>query len=155
MVSALKKLSANELELLYKAPILVSILIAGADGNIDRKEITEAILSAEKKTTRRSSLIATLFQEIAQDFEDKLKILLQQYPYKSSERNPMIVKELEQLNPLWAKIDPAFADEFYKTLLNISSRIASSSGGILGYNAIGSEESRFIKLEMIKNPSST
>lgn len=155
MVSELRKLSANELELIYKAPILVSILIAGADGTIDRKEIKEAIQFAERKIAKGSPSLSRLFEEIVQDFEDKLKILLQKYPHKSSLRNPMIAEELGQLNSVWAKIEPTFAQEFYNALLSISKHIASSSGGILGYNTVGSEEARFMSLNMINNPSST
>ena len=155
MVSELRKLSTDELELIYKAPILVSILIAGADGTIDRKEIKEAIQFAEKKIAKGSPSLSRLYEEIVQDFEDKLKILLQKYPHKSALRNPMIAEELGQLNLLWTKIEPTFAKEYHNALLSISKHIASSSGGILGYNSVGSEEAHFVPLTMITNPSST
>lgn len=141
------------MELVYKAPILVSILIAGADGNIDRKEIKEAILFAESKISTKGSSVSRFFGEVAQDFEDKLKIVLQQYPYESTQRNPLIIEELSQLNPLWSKMDKPFANEFYKTLLGISKKIASSSGGILGYNSVGSAEAKYLKLKMLNDPS--
>jgi hypothetical protein len=54
---------------------------------------------------------------------------------------------------LWKKLDPSFAQEFYKTLLSIAESIAASSGGVLGYNAVGEEEARYIKLGMIKDPA--
>ena len=154
MISELKSLSSLEQELIFKAPILVCILIAGADGNIDRKEIRKAIEFAEKKTVKLNSAVSFVFIDIAQDFEDKLKILLQQYPFKSQERNPIIVNELSGLNSIWGKIDSAFASEFYNTLLSISNQIASSSGGIMGYNTVGSEEARYLNLDMISKPAS-
>ncbi len=49
MVKELEKLSGKEVELMLKAPILLCILIAGADGTIDRKEIKEAIHVTVKK----------------------------------------------------------------------------------------------------------
>lgn len=149
----LNKLSNSDKELLYKAPILVCILIAGADGTIDRKEIREAIQFAEKKIAKSRSMVSALLREIIQDFEDKLKILLQHYPYDSKDRNPMLVKELAQLNHLWKRLDPEFAQEFFKTLKSISEHIAKSSGGILGYNTVASEEAKYIHLDMISNPS--
>jgi hypothetical protein len=155
MVPELRRLTANEMELIYKAPILVSILIAGADGTIDRKELREAIEFAEKKIGKASKSLSIVFREIAQDFEDKLKILLQQYPYESTQRNPLIVEELSQLNTVFKKTESTFAHEYYGTLLHISDRIANSSGGILGYNSVGSEEAQFVNLSMIKDPTAT
>jgi hypothetical protein len=155
MVPEIHSLNPHEMELVYKAPILVCILIAGADGKIDRKEIQEAIRHAEKRKNRSASSVSVLFHEIAQDFEDKMKIVLQNYPYESTQRNPLIAEELAELNAIWPKIDPAFAEEFYKTLLGLAEKIAGSSGGLLGYNSIADEEARYIKLSMIKNPAST
>lgn len=155
MVPELHNLTPSEMELMYKAPILVCILIAGADGKIDRKEIKEAVRLAEKRKNRSVSTVSDVFLEVAQDFEDKMKILLQNYPYESTQRNPLIVEELAQLNTVWPKIDRAFAAEYYNALLGLAEKVAESSGGLLGYNTIADEEARYIKLNMINNPAST
>jgi hypothetical protein len=153
MIPELDRLTASEVELLYKAPMLVCILIAGADGNIDRKEIQRAMEFAERKHRRSLSSVSVLFKEISKDFEDKIKILIQGYPYETTQRTPLLVEELTSLNLLWKKLDPSFAQEFYKTLLSIAESIAASSGGVLGYKAVGEEEARCIKLGMIKDPA--
>jgi hypothetical protein len=153
MIPELDRLTSSEVELVYKSPILVCILIAGADGKIDRKEIKEALSFAEKKQRVSVSSVSALFKEITKDFEDKLKSLIQSYPYETTQRTPMIVEELAGLNEIWRKVDPSFAHEFYKTLLSISESIATSSGGLLGYKSVGSEEARYLKLTMIKDPS--
>lgn len=132
--------------------MLVCILIAGADGKIDKKEINQAMIFAEKKQRRSLSSVSVLFREISKDFEDKLKSLIQSFPYEATQRNPLIVEELAEINQILRKIDPSFAQEYYKTLLSIAESIATSSGGLLGYNSIGSEEAHFIKLSMIKDP---
>lgn len=153
MSSVFARLEDHEIELLHKAPILVCILIAGADGTIDRKEIKEAIRFAEKKNRQASSSLAELFHEIFSDFEDKLKIVMQGYPYESTQRTPMLVEELAQLNAVWPKLAPEFAKEFYNTLKDIASKVAESSGGLLGYKSIGEEEARYVHLPMIQQPA--
>jgi hypothetical protein len=153
MVPELDRLTSSEVELVYKSPMLVCILIAGADGRIDKKEIRGAIEFAEMKQQTSLSSVSVLFHEVAKDFEDKVKILIQQYPYELTQRNPLIVEDLAGLNQIWPKIDPNFARELYLSLLRIAEKIASSSGGLLGYKTIGNEEAKFIKLPMIKNPS--
>lgn len=152
MIEELSKLSASEQELMYKSPLLVCILIAGADGNIDRKEIKKAMTIVQKKQTGDGA-VATLFKELAQDFEDKIKVIEQGYPYESTQRTPLIVSDLEGLNALWKKLPVSFATEFYTILLMLAQEVAASSGGVLGMHSIGSEEARLIKLDMIHNPS--
>jgi hypothetical protein len=133
--------------------MLVCILVAGADGRIDRKEIKGAIQFAEMKQQKSLSSVSIIFKEVAKDFEDKLNIIFQQYPYELTQRNPLIIEELAGLNSIWPKIDPGFAKEYYQSLLSIAEKIASSSGGVLGYKSIGSEEAKYLKLPMVKNPS--
>ncbi len=153
MVAELSKLSAQELELVYKAPLLVCILIAGADGDIDRKEIRKAITIVQKKKKGTDS-VSLLFKEVAQDFEDKLKVLEQGYPYEATQRTPLLTEELNGLNSLWSRVPSAFAKGYYDILLMLAQEVAASSGGLLGMKSIGSEEAKLVKLGMIKNPVS-
>jgi hypothetical protein len=153
MIPEFQNLKDNEIELVYKAPIVVCILIAGADGTIDKKEIKGAIQFAEKKHRRSLSSVATLFKEIGTDFEDKLKILVQSYPFESTQRNPLVIEELSELNELWLKLERSFTVEYYQTLRDIAEKIASSSGGLLGYKSVGAEEAKYMTLPMVKDPS--
>jgi tellurite resistance protein len=75
MIPEFQTLTDSETELMLKAPILVCILIAGADGDIDRKEIKEAI-AIVRKEKKNHTLLSGFFREMAQDFEDKIKILI-------------------------------------------------------------------------------
>jgi hypothetical protein len=151
MIREFDKLTDQETELLFKAPFLVCILIAGADGTIDKKEIKGAISIAEKKH-KKVGIMSPYFKELTQDFEDKLKILIQSYPYESTQRSPLIVAELSGLSNLWTKLPKEFASEFYVTLLDIAQGIASSSGGMLGIRSVDAEEAKYLQLNMIQKP---
>jgi hypothetical protein len=147
MISEFNNLNDREIELMLKAPILVCILIAGADGTIDQKEIKEAIAVARKNTGKKGSL-STYFKDLSEDFEDKLKITIQGYPYESTQRTPLIIEELTEL----PKFEKTFAQSFYDSLRDIAEKIASSSGGLLGIKSVGSEEARYISLPMLQKP---
>lgn len=151
MIKEFEKLADAEVELMLKAPLLACILIAGADGTIDRKEIKEAIAFA-RKVSRSHSILEEYFKEVSQDFEDKLKVLIQAYPYESTQRNPLIISELAGLNSLWVKLGPDFSAHFYTMLKNLATKVAASSGGLLGIKSIGAEEARFVQLPMIQQP---
>jgi hypothetical protein len=151
MIREFEKLNNQETELLYKAPFLVCILIAGADGTIDRKEIKGAISIAQKKY-KKASILTPYFNELTEDFEDKLKILIQSYPYESTQRSPLIIAELAELNQVWSKLPKQFSVELYSALKDIATGIASSSGGMLGMNSIGAEEAKYLQLSMVQDP---
>src|SRR5690349_12602540 len=132
MIPQLDSLSTEEQEFMLKAPILVCILIAGADGDIDRDEIKGAISQAKKKQRNASDKMMELYREIGEDFEDKLKILLQAYPVDVTQRNPIIVDELSELNKILPKIEKQFAIQFYQSICDLAMKVAESSGGWFG-----------------------
>lgn len=152
MVKEFESLNNSEIELLLKTPMLVCILIAGADGSIDRKEIKGAIELAQKKQRKGRAALLEYYQIMAEDFEDKLKITIQSYPNEVKRREEAIVAELAELNHVLPKLPVGFASEFYNSMKGIALNIAESSGGILGMNKVGEHEERYINLPMIKQP---
>jgi hypothetical protein len=153
MLAEFGRLSHLEVDLVLKAPILTIILIAGADGKIDRKETNEAFEMAQKNARSSKPRLMEFYQFVSEDFEDKLKVVIQNYPASAEQRNKMIVGELTQLNQVLQKMDKSFATDLYKSLRDIAKKIAESSGGLLGMNSIGQEEAMYINLPMIKDPS--
>jgi hypothetical protein len=154
MVSELKRLTPDQLEMINKAPILVSILIAGADGTIDRNEIKGAIETAQRRSRKKSSLQA-FYKEVGTDFEDKLKVILQNYPSSAEERGAVISEELSKLNAIFMQVEGSLANDIYDSLKSLALNIAKSSGGFLGlFSSIGPEEAKYIELNMISPPSS-
>lgn len=151
MIKEFEKLSDPETELMLRAPFLVCILIAGADGTIDKKEIKEAI-TVTQKNKKTIGILAGYFKELSEDFEDKLKITIQGYPYESTQRAPILIGELAELNKIFPKLDKTFAKSFYDTLVELAAKIASSSGGVLGIKSVGSEEAKYLQLPMIQKP---
>ena len=153
MNDAINVLEAQERDLLYNAPVLVAIPVAGADGNIDRAEIKEAVTISVMKKVKAMKGLQEFYSEIAESFEDKLKMGIANYPADISDREKIVSDELSGLNEILSKLEKKFAIEFYESLKDFARRIAEASGGILGYMAVGYEESKIIELKMIKDPS--
>lgn len=153
MVPEFDDLSDAEVELMLKAPILTCILIAGADGNIDNMEIEGAINAANKNARRSRAKLIEFYRLVSEDFEDKLKVVIQSFPNDTTKRTSMIVEELSHLNSVLPKISRSFAIDFYKSIKEIAQMIAQSSGGVLGINKVGEEEAKLVGLNMIKDPS--
>lgn len=153
MIDELKGLNAAELELIYKSPIITCILISGADGNIDKREVSTAIKTSRKNAKRKRAMLYHFYNELAEDFEIILNKLIEIYPSDVQERNERIVKELSGLNVLFNKLDKTFSIVYYASLLDIAKIIAKSSGGLFGLRSISKEEKEFLDLPMIDDPS--
>lgn len=153
MIAEFNALNNEEIETMLAVPILVTILIAGADGQIDKSELNEAISIAKLKQKKARVDLIDYYREVGTDFEDKLKVMIQQFPVSAEERNPIIIEELTKLNAILPKLGNNFAADFYASIKDLAKKIAESSGGILGYMAVGYEESKLIELKMINNPS--
>lgn len=153
MIPELQNLREDEVEALVKAPVLVSILIAGADDNIDKNEIKEAIAVAKSKQTRAREGLVDFYKLVAEDFEHELHKQITELPGTAAERNPVITKELKRLNRIMVKLDKTFATKLYGSLKDMAKRVAEASGGILGYMSVSYEEAKLVELEMINDPS--
>lgn len=151
MLREFEALEASEIELMLKAPILVCMLVAGADGKIDSREVNKAMQVARRKA-KSNDILWQYFSVASEDFEDKLRILLQNYPNNAEARNQILVEELADLNAILPKVESSFRRQFYSLLKELAREVAASSGGLLGYNAIDKEEAKYIGLDMIRPP---
>jgi hypothetical protein len=153
MIQAFDKLSDSEIDAMLRAPLIACILIAGADGDVDRKEIQKAIHHSRKSASKSKASVVEYFKLVEEDFEDKLKIVFQTLPVEVADRNRLIVDELTNLNNILPKLDKIFAVEFYTKMRDLAHEVAASSGGVLGMNTVGDEEAQYVELPMIRNPA--
>lgn len=153
MIDEFKALSAEEIDLMCQAPVLVTILIAGADSTIDNAEIKEAREMAKLKQSKDNEVLNEYYKVIGNSFEDELKKRIHILPKDTQQRNLVILDELRKLNMILPKLNKKFSVNFYTHLKDLAKRIAEASGGVLGYMAVGKEESEFVDLNMLKDPS--
>jgi hypothetical protein len=153
MISELKNLSESEIDLLKKIPAMVTILIAGADDQISKSELKEAVNLTKIKQSKARRELLSYYQEIAPDFEKSLNDLLKSYPEDAEIRSKQVVVELERLNDILKKVDKDWATQFVSSMKDIAKKVAEATGGVFGYLSIGYEESKLIDLKMIKVPS--
>ena len=153
MIAEFEPLREDEIDVILKAPVYVAILIAGADGNIDKSERKEAINIARTKKSRSREQLADFYKIVGDSFEDNFNKLIDELPSGTEERNSTITKELRKLNFILPKIDTNFGIKFHASLKELAKRIAESSGGVLGYLSVGYEEAKLMELKMINDPS--
>ncbi len=153
MIKYFDYLNEDEIEMMFRTPLFVAILIAGADDKFDKKEIREAVNISKFKQSKSRELLKDYYKIIGEDFEGKLMEEIDSLPSKARKRNPIIIEELEKLNKILPKLNRTFALQFYESIKDIAKKIVTASGGILGYITIHYQEQKLIDLKMIKEPS--
>ena len=153
MIKEFANLREEEIEIMLKAPVLVSVLIAGADGNIDKAETKEAVSIARGKQSRAREQLVDYYKLVGDTFESRFSDMVNEFPTKPEERNPMIIAELKRLNRILPKLDKNFSVKFYASLKDLAKKIAEASGGVLGYLSVSYEEAKLMELNMINDPS--
>lgn len=152
MIPELKNLSESEIDLLKKIPAMVTILIAGADEEISKSELKEAINLTKIKQSKARKELLGYYQDIAPDFEKSLNELLNSYPKEAEVRSKQVIEDIERLNDILKKVDENWANQFVESMKDIAKKVAEAAGGVFGYMSIGYEESKLIDLKMIKVP---
>ncbi len=155
MIPEIQQLSEEEKDLLYKSPLLVTILIAGADDNIDKDERESALLSTtfNYQTFVEEPSLENFYKEVTKNFMGKLNKMIKTLPPDANSRNPVISVELEKLNEVLPKLDNEFAQLFYESLRSLAHHVAKASGGFMGMGSISSDEKEWVDLTMIHSPA--
>lgn len=152
MVEEFKTLRDDEIEVLLNAPVLVSVLVAGADDKIDKDEIAQAVEIANSKQARAREQLIEYYREVGKDFQSKFEAYVKELPNNSDARSEIITTELRKLNHILPKLDRKFSIKLYASLKEMAKKVAEASGGILGYMSVSYEEAKLMELQMIEDP---
>lgn len=153
MIQEFENLREDEIEVLTTAPVYVAILIAGADGTIDKSEKKEALDAANGWPVRSREQLLEYYKLVGESFEERFNRLIDELPDDAEERNKAISAELRKLNFILPKIDKNFGIKLYASLKELAKKIAEASGGVLGYLSVSHEEQKLIDLKMITDPN--
>jgi hypothetical protein len=142
-------LSTAEIQTLKDAYAYIAVLIAGADGKMDAKELAWAEKIVQIRSFSGDERLFHLHEEITKELPGKIKEVIGSMPADLPTRNKVFSAEIEKLNPILASLDPFMGNYMYKGYLSFAERTAKSSGGFLSFFAIGPEEKKWIKLPML------
>jgi hypothetical protein len=109
MITELEKLSEAEYDLLLKAPVLMSVLVSCAGGEVNKKQKAEAIKLSHIKTFTAVPELRPYYKEVEKNFQgDFESIASTYYPFDDKKRNAL-KKEMEKVPPILKKLDPEYA----------------------------------------------
>lgn len=149
MIPEFKKLKEHEIKLMIEAPVLITILIATADGNVEQKETDWGAKTIHFRAEDKESILQKYYDIVDKTDRHLFFTLMEKYPSGNDERINVIKGELSKLNAIFPKLEKDFAKELYKSFITLSKQVAKATGGIWGYGSISQEEQKLIDLEMI------
>ena len=141
MIQEFKELTEEEVDFMLRVPALICTLVAGADSKIDNSEINEAIAITKLKQTRARKALIEYYRTVGNNFEAQFMEFNESFPKNAEERNPLIIAELEKVNPILKKLNRNFAIKYYNSIRDLANKIAEASGGVLGFMSVSYLES--------------
>jgi len=143
------KLTPEEGEQLRKAIAQITVLIAGADGNIENQELSWAKKISQIREYNHPVELNEYYKSVGTDYDELVSQMISDLPNDTAERTQALTASLTELNPILAKLDNEDAHFYYKSFRTFAEYVAKATGGILGFFSVSSEEKSLMSLPMI------
>ena len=116
MINQFEKLTSEERELLYKAPVLVSVLASSSFNEVNKAQKADAIKLAHLKTFTAAPLLLSYYAQVEKTFKDQFEDAIKKYfPFDDAKRNDL-KKEIEKVNKIIGKLDKEYAHTLRNSL---------------------------------------
>lgn len=112
----LVNLSETEKTLLFRAPVIITLLAAGRDGKISELQRSEAIKRADIKAFAAPEMLRNYYAEAAKNFERDLDAVVGEYAPLNDNSLKRLEREVDDINHIISKLEPALADALRKSL---------------------------------------
>ncbi len=148
-IAAFASLNEQEIEQMVDSISQVTVLIAGADGEIDSQETAWAEKIAKIRTYSTPEPYQEFYKLVGQDYSDRVAKLIGSLPKETQARQSALSDQLSGLNEVLAKLEVKWAAGFYKDLVLFANHVAKASGGIMGFLSVSADEKKWMDLPMV------
>lgn len=149
MTEYFKVLDPAEYKQLTDGISLITVLIAGADGQIDEDETKWAEKITKIRGYALPEQLNEFYNDVGVDFQERLDYYVQKHSGTHAEIMQSVSDDLAKLNPVLAKLNPVLGATLYTSYTSFAKHVAKASGGFLGFFSVGPEEAKWLTLPMI------
>ena len=142
-------ITEDDYEILKQAIAQITVLIAGADGNIDTTEVDWATKLTTIRSYAYAEKLQAFYATVGENFVDDVNDLIKELPFETEARTKELSSLLEELNGVFDKLENRIAVNLYESFLSFAEHVAKASGGFLRFASISMEEKDLICLPMI------
>ncbi|MGH2564252.1 MAG: hypothetical protein ACRDE5_07055, partial [Ginsengibacter sp.] len=127
MIRQFEKLTGEERELLYKAPVLVSVLASCSFNEINEIKKADAIKLSHLKTFTANPVLIPYYTEVEKNFKGLFEAAIRQYfPFDVVQRIAL-KKEMSRINRVIEKLDEEYARALNKSLEKYTRHVKRAS----------------------------
>ena len=149
MLKEFHNLTPAEQQLMLDAIPLITILVAGADDDIDEVELAEAQRLADIRSFNSKGQTNAFYEKVDDDLTDRIMAMMKELPNALASRQDAIVTRLSGLNHIFKKMDIPFGYLYYKSFCSFAKHVAESAGGFMRFMTVGPKEAEVIDLPML------
>ncbi len=156
MIYGLDNLTDEEVNKLLEAPVLITILIGGADDKLDQNEQEWGAKLAKFRSIKGDKNVQDYYRHVEPLFARKLHEKLDyynQFAFTNKYILEKVIEELKEINPILKKLPKEEAISLYQSFKSFAVHIAKASGGILNVGSISPEEQEYLDLNMLEDPA--
>jgi hypothetical protein len=130
MIPQFEKLSSAEQQLLMKAPILLSVLAACSEGEVNQAQKTDAINLAHIKTFTSIPLLRPYYLEVEKNFREQFeKTAAAYYPFDAAKREEL-KSEIRKTRAALNKVEKVYADLLGHSLWRYASHVKRATHSV-------------------------
>lgn len=127
----LEKLSIEERSLLFKAPVLVSVLVSCSYNEINELQKADAIKLAHLKTFTAVPLLIPYYVEVEKNFKEQFENTVKEYfPFNEPARN-RLKEEIQKVNLVLEKLDKEYAYQLHRSLEKYSRHVKKAAHSVV------------------------
>lgn len=149
MLYKLNNLEEDERQELFDAIPVITLLIAGADGDISDKELEQSKKITKIRGFSGGEHMQAFYDKVGEDFGERLNRWKKVIPTDTAERTADLSARIEKLNAILAKLDQETAYHLYKSYTSFALHVAKADGGFLGFGSVNSAEAKLADLPML------
>ncbi len=149
MIQGFEMLNEEQFEVTKKAITWITILIAGADGEIDKEETDWAKKVANIRSYHNPNELTPFYEVVGKDFSLVLNNMIEQLPASTKDRQQLLIRQLSKLNDILPLLQNNLGHILLNSYRSFAKHVAKASGGFLGFLSVGKEEAKLIDLPML------
>ena len=116
MIEQFESLTEEERRLLYRAPVLLSVLASCSFNELNKAQKADAIKLAHLKTFTAMPILLPYYAEVDKGFKEQFENAVKKYfPFDKNKRDE-IKREMNKINLIISKLDKAHAAALHASL---------------------------------------
>ena len=130
MIKQFQKLSNEERELLFNAPVLISVLASCSLNDINVSQRSGYIKMAHLKTFTAILILGPYYEEVEKDFNERFEAATKKYFPFDQNRRIALKKEIVSVNFLIERMNTEYAYDLQKSLEEYTRHIRKAAYSI-------------------------